>query len=486
MLHFTPPVRSAFLISFAGALVLAGCGGSSTGESPTGSPGDVIASSPVDVPEILSFQADPASVVEGDSTELSWTVSDPAAAVKVSPLRDQIEGTSTMVAPVTTTTYTLTVTNGAGSDSATVVVGVVSKGAVAAPGSGDPDAVTAVGEWLPVAANLVDLTSECGNLAFVSSHPQRDMVITGVARNGLWASIDGSADWAPLGSFGGDAILNRTTSIIYDPNDPDTFWESGTYSGPAVAKTTNGGATFEALGDVPTSDGLSVDLDDPDRQTLLSVTHERAEVWRSQNGGRTWENITGGLPANIGFTSSVLLLDADTYLVGTRNSFATDSVDRDDVGVYRTDDGGFTWRRVFDAPVVGMPLEATDGTIYWLLADGRGMITSIDGGVTWERVTGNGPGTPDALSVIELPGGRIATTGGNQVITSTDRGATWTTAGPRMPFDVNGIAYSQIHNALYAWHWDCTPDLVDDSIARLDLEPLPPVTPAEPAPTTEP
>jgi hypothetical protein len=114
-----------------------------------------------------------------------------------------------------------------------------------------------------------------------------------------------------------------------------------------------------------------------------------------------------------------------------------------------------------------------DGTLHWLLAAGLGMITSTDAGVTWSFAEGKEPSADPAMSLIELPGGRLATTAGNFVITSADNGATWRTVGPRMPFDVAGIAYSSFRNAFYAWYFDCTSEIKPDSIVRLDLAPLP-------------
>ena len=55
-----------------------------------------------------------------------------------------------------------------------------------------------------------------------------------------------------------------------------------------------------------------------------------------------------GLPPDIGYASSPLVLDASTYLLGT--------VAGPGSGVFRTTDGGATWSKVSDLPVVGAPL----------------------------------------------------------------------------------------------------------------------------------
>ena len=74
-------------------------------------------------PSIASFTAAPASVSSGGSTTLSWNVSN-AAYVIVSPQVGAVRGTSAMVQPSQTTTYTLYATNQFGRSSATVAVNV--------------------------------------------------------------------------------------------------------------------------------------------------------------------------------------------------------------------------------------------------------------------------------------------------------------------------------------------------------------------------
>ena len=143
------------------------------------------------------------------------------------------------------------------------------------------------GEWRPASGNLEGLPSECGNLSYIWSDADRGMVIAGVALQGLWANEDGSDTWTQLGQGpGSDTISNRLTSIVRDPDHPDTFWESGTYAGGGVYRTDDNGQTFRQLGDVAHSDLVSVDLSDPDRATLLTGVHEQSGLFRSADGVR--------------------------------------------------------------------------------------------------------------------------------------------------------------------------------------------------------
>ena len=465
----SPPARRSRFIVLS-LLVLAACGSSGAA---SGTPTPPLGTTPK-APTIVSFDADPTQIAEGDTSELTWEVSDPDAAVRLAPLRTAVTGNSQTVSPVLSTTYTLTVSNALGSDTASVTVNVLENGQV--PGSSgngsetdttDEAADPYADAWVDAAGNLSGLESECGSLTLVTPNPNDGSMIAGVALHGLWSKAAGSAEWVALGSDpASDVIEHRPSSIIFDPVDPNVYWESGIYQGAGGFKTTDNGRTFTRLGNIVHSDLIAIDFSDPQRQTMLSGVHEQPKIFRSVDGGTTWVDISGGLPPNLGFASSPIVIDATTYLLGTSAGPAS--------GVFRTVDGGFTWSPVYTSGVVGTPLTTgANGFIYWLLEGGEGMIVSANNGVTWTESTGvNGPRAALSTTVIALPGNRIAAVGGGHVVVSGDQGDTWTTVGPALPYEPNGIAYSAEEDAFYAWRFECnkdTPNLIrENSIIRLD------------------
>jgi len=74
-------------------------------------------------PTINSFTASPPSITSGDSSTLSWSVTD-ADTLSINQGIGTVTGTSITVSPTTTTTYTLTATNAAGSVTQSVIVTV--------------------------------------------------------------------------------------------------------------------------------------------------------------------------------------------------------------------------------------------------------------------------------------------------------------------------------------------------------------------------
>ena len=86
-------------------------------------------------PAITGFTANPATIITGQGSTLSWAVSG-ATSLSIDQGVGVVTGTSKSVAPTTTTTYTLTATNGAGSSSATTTITVLMTTAIFDPTTG--------------------------------------------------------------------------------------------------------------------------------------------------------------------------------------------------------------------------------------------------------------------------------------------------------------------------------------------------------------
>jgi hypothetical protein len=347
-------------------------------------------------------------------------------------------------------------------------------------------AVAAGEAWGDATANLTGLESYCGSLSFVSARPDRDQVLAGVVGQGLFSSDPGSAEWVPFGRDPGSAPLtHRTSSIIYDPADPQRFWESGYFglgpppnaSAASVHRTDDDGRTFLGLGTVPGTDLVSIDFSDPQRHTLLAGNRGQPKVFRSENGGVTWSDVSNGLPADLGEASFPQVLDANTFVLGTHKG---DKGNAASPGIWRTVDGGASWTKVFDQGVAGPPLVSADGGLYWVLDNG-GVVASTDGGASWSPLAGRGPvgggqvGDARSGRMIELSDGTWVALGDEFIVVSHDRGASWQGVGPTLPFDPAGFTYSPARKAVYIWQNYCdiqagVNPVTAGAIMRLDLD----------------
>jgi hypothetical protein len=317
--------------------------------------------------------------------------------------------------------------------------------------------------WVAAATNLAGLDSECGNISYASARPDRDMLILGVAQQGLFASKDGSPMWTKLGQGAGSAkITNRMTGVVYDPVRLETFWEVGIYNGPGVYRTDDNGETFVALGDTNHNDLVTVDFSDPMRKTLLAGGHETdGKLLKSTDGGMTWTNIGAKLPPGAGASSLPHILDTSTWLLGTYY--------KDTAGIFRSTDAGESWTRVHTGSVQNGPTIGFDGTLFWA-SEASGGVKSTDKGVTWTTMK-NEPRI--GRMVVELPDHRLISNWEKKLAISSDRGNTWRNFGPDLPWQATGILYSVHRKAVYAWHFGCGNGNVPvdpDQIMRLDFD----------------
>lgn len=321
--------------------------------------------------------------------------------------------------------------------------------------------------WQNLTGNLAGIESECGNLSTMSVRPDGDEVLAGVARVGLYRSDADGAEWEPLGTSPGSAPMEfRPSTVVYDPADRDRYWVAGFYDGPGVLRTDDGGESFTALTGVGSIESVAVDFTDPQRSTLLAGGRDERALAMSTNGGATWADVTAGLPAESGATTSPVVLDARTFLVGTTDGTMA--------GIYRSTDRSQTWTQVLDGGVVGVPV-IRDGSIWWLREAGLGVVRSDDGGETWQNVGGYGWVTPTARSLVALPDGGLASLGNGIVIVSFDGGVSWRPVGVNLPFDPDGLVYSAARATFYLWHAPCLYDQVvpvlADAIAGMRVDP---------------
>lgn len=80
----------------------------------------------INPPLITSLSSDMGTINEGESATLSWTIDNPVTTLTLTPDTGSVTGqNSQAVSPLTTTEYTLTAVNSAGSDSATIEITVI-------------------------------------------------------------------------------------------------------------------------------------------------------------------------------------------------------------------------------------------------------------------------------------------------------------------------------------------------------------------------
>ena len=161
------------------------------------------------------------------------------------------------------------------------------------------------------------------------------------------ASEDNPLTDLPMRHIGSALMSGRISDFAFYPDGNQAFI-TGVSSG-GVFRTTNGGTTWEPLFDGEASYAIGVvEIDPNDSDTLWVGTGENNAqrsvaagdgVYKSVDGGKSWTNM--GLK-NSGHISQIWInpSDSDEVMVAAQGPLWSDGGDR---GLYRTTDGGVTW-----------------------------------------------------------------------------------------------------------------------------------------------
>lgn len=275
--------------------------------------------------------------------------------------------------------------------------------------------------------------------------PGKDELLASTRANGLWSSKDGGQTWTRMGEPGKTPPnAGQAVEFVFDPVDPNTMWTSGMYNY-GVWKTSDGGKTFSHISNNNHVDGFAVDFTDPARQIQLMGLHEQEHsLHKSTDGGATWVKIGDRIPAGSEFSTDPIVIDSKTYIIDSCGW----SKPGEKWGIYRTEDGGETWKSVSNEGASGNAVVTSKGDIFWSVLWDRQMIKSSDHGKSWVRLK-----APARGNVIEVRPDRLVALGGKgmaQLYVSKDDGSTWTPFGEALPFKARGLAFDAVRRCFFA------------------------------------
>jgi photosystem II stability/assembly factor-like uncharacterized protein len=239
--------------------------------------------------------------------------------------------------------------------------------------------------------------------------------------NGIYRSADAGKTWVHLGLRDGQQI----PALAVDPANPDRLFAAvlghpyGPNSERGIFRSQDGGRTWEkVLYKDENTGGSDVAIDPKNPQVVYaSMWDARLGPWEDRNsyegthgglfkssdGGTTWKPLNNGLPKDlvqINVTVAASEPDRIYATLSTREEGAYAS--SKGLGVYRSDDGGQSWRKITNDPRPAMKIGGGDLPVPRVdpqnpdIVYSTSIVTckSIDGGKTWVSLRG-APGGDD-------------------------------------------------------------------------------------------
>ncbi|GAC1572639.1 MAG: hypothetical protein NVS3B7_03410 [Candidatus Elarobacter sp.] len=319
----------------------------------------------------------------------------------------------------------------------------------------------------------------------------------GAAGGGVWKSTNGGTTWRPVFDKAGSQSIGAIAISTRDVNDVwvgtgEPWPRNDVIPGDGLYHSTDGGTTWTRAGLTQTSQIARVLLDPRNPKRILVAAlgdpfrdNPERGIFRSNDGGATWQKT---LYAGPGVGASDLAMDPknpDVLYAGMwrfrRSSWNLTSGGADD-GIYKSADGGATWKRVTGNGLppgmtgrIALAIAPSDAKrIYAIVESKEGLLwRSDDAGATWKATSSNtliderpfyysrlivDPHNEDHLFSVSVllaesnTGGKTWHVSGKRL--HGDHHDAWISANGRTILEANdgGVATSRDGGANWEWH----------------------------------
>ena len=234
----------------------------------------------------------------------------------------------------------------------------------------------------------------------------------GAAGGGVWKTTDGGINWqnvsdkffktAPVGAL---AVAPSDPNVIY-AGMGESFIRGDMITGDGIYKSTDAGKTWQHLGLENTHVISEIVVDPRDAQTVYVAAlghvfgpNPERGIYKSSDGGKTWKKVlfknddTGGIDVSID-PHNPRILFASLWQAYRNPSMMSSGGPGS--GLYKSTDGGETWKNISRNPglpmgilgKIGVSVSAADPDRVYAIIEAKngGVFRSDDAGATWQRL----------------------------------------------------------------------------------------------------
>ncbi len=223
--------------------------------------------------------------------------------------------------------------------------------------------------------------------------------------DGVYKSTDAGKTWKKMGLD----LTQHISRIVIDPKNPNIAWVAA--QGPlygyspdrGVYKTIDGGETWKKVLYVDDKSGcVELSMDANNSRILYAAMNEYGRLpwkvisggkgsglYKSTDGGETWQKIQKGLPEELG-KMAVVVAPSNSELVYV---LVESNTEKRLGGLYVSRNGGESWSRVSADPrltqrawyYIELFVDPNDENMLYVMS--APALRSIDGGKTWEDIS---------------------------------------------------------------------------------------------------